>query len=84
MRSDFILDRVRLLFSGLKLWEEINVSCVEGIGNEDGIRFELICIYESKKINNIYNTQDKKWFDFGFKINFFCIFYFNIESGLLC
>lgn len=50
MRSDFILDRVRLLFSGLKLWEEINVSCVEGIESEDGIRFELICIYESKKI----------------------------------
>lgn len=79
------MDRVRLLFSGLKLWEEINVSCVEGIGNEDGIRFELnMYIWIEKNNYNIYNTQDKKWFDFGFKINFFCIFYFNIESGLLC
>lgn len=58
------MDRVRLLFSGLKLWEEINVSCVERIGSEDGIRFELnIYIWIEKNNYNTYNTQDKKWFD---------------------
>lgn len=58
------MDRVRLLFSGLKLWEEINVSCVERIGSEDGIRFELnMSIWIEKNNYNTYNTQDKKWFD---------------------
>lgn len=58
------MDRVRLLFSGLKLWEEINVSCVERIGSEDGIRFELnMYIWIEKNNYNTYNTQDKKWFD---------------------
>lgn len=60
---------------GLKLWEEINVSCVKRIGSENEIRFELNCICESKKII-IKHTQDKKWFDFDFKITFFLYFLF--------